>query len=116
MLKQRSEPASADVERVLQQATLTGKAVVESHGRMVVPKVSKAGRSAKNFSLKDALDNLENIVAEGRRQKSNQLINSLMFWPKALALTCRHPKKNLGSYQIVVTTSGLPKQVQPHQN
>ena len=73
MLKKHSDSASADIENVLQQATLPGKAIVESHGRVVVPKVSKAGGSSKKFGLKDALDNLGNIAAEGRRQKIKQV-------------------------------------------
>ena len=38
-----------------------------------MPKVSKAGGSSKKFGLKDALDNLGNIAAEGRRQQSKQI-------------------------------------------
>ena len=61
----------------MQQATLPGKAVVESHGGVVVPKVSKVGGSSKKFGLKDALYNLRNIAVEKRRHH-NKLIEKLL--------------------------------------
>ena len=51
-----------------------------------MPKVSKAGGSSKKFGLKDALDNLGSIAAEGRRQQSKQVDKLLAVLAKGLGL------------------------------
>ena len=51
-----------------------------------MPKVSKAGGSSKKFGLKDALDNLGNIAAEGRRQQRKQVDKLLAILAKGLGV------------------------------
>ena len=65
---------------------MPGKAIDESQGGVVVPKVSKAGGSPKKFGLKDALDNLRNIAAEERRQQSKQVDKLLAVLVKGLGV------------------------------
>ena len=49
-------------------------------------KVSKVGGLSKNFGLKDVLDNLRNIAAEGRRQQSKQVDKLLAVLAKGLGV------------------------------